>query len=388
MTVNLQNDERESWWVTNNTNSTIIIGDLPSTPSIKSGKRLDLLVCCTKEEISKSKIICELVRGGRITLNKQKYSISTATPHVVPSAHADCCTLAAEEDEVLGGSICVCTHHVLVRTDLTNNLLEETSVTLDNERTIGNVGAIQFDLTIDNGEEEGKLRWNAEDGTLEYGLPGGNVNLQVGQETLIRGKNDTSETILNGSIVRISGASGARPKIELGDASDNIRANSTIGWATEDIPAGQTGYICTFGLVRGIKTDVCDHGYPLFAGLPVFLSAETPGAMCRNPATAPNNAVFCGVVMRAHQDEGVIFAYVHAIPRLCDLSNVYIEGGCPNEHETLTWGTIDPSAGTGRWESTDSPIHANLTLTDLPTSDPTEAGRLWNDGGTVKVSAG
>jgi len=25
---------------------------------------------------------------------------------------------------------------------------------------------------------------------------------------------------------------------------------------------------------------------------------------------------------------------------------------------------------------------------DLPTSDPSNAGQLWNDGGTVKISAG
>jgi hypothetical protein len=27
-------------------------------------------------------------------------------------------------------------------------------------------------------------------------------------------------------------------------------------------------------------------------------------------------------------------------------------------------------------------------MTALPTADPTVAGRLWNDGGTLKVSAG
>ena len=29
-----------------------------------------------------------------------------------------------------------------------------------------------------------------------------------------------------------------------------------------------------------------------------------------------------------------------------------------------------------------------ITLSDLPTEDPTVAGVLWNDSGTVKVSAG
>ena len=38
----------------------------------------------------------------------------------------------------------------------------------------------------------------------------------------------------------------------------------------------------------------------------------------------------------------------------------------------------------------DSSIDANGTvvLANLPTSDPTVAGQLWNDSGTLKVSAG
>jgi hypothetical protein len=31
---------------------------------------------------------------------------------------------------------------------------------------------------------------------------------------------------------------------------------------------------------------------------------------------------------------------------------------------------------------------AILSIPNLPTSDPAAAGRLWNDGGTLKVSAG
>jgi hypothetical protein len=32
--------------------------------------------------------------------------------------------------------------------------------------------------------------------------------------------------------------------------------------------------------------------------------------------------------------------------------------------------------------------NASISMTALPTSDPTVAGRLWNDAGTLKVSAG
>jgi cytoskeletal protein CcmA (bactofilin family) len=35
-----------------------------------------------------------------------------------------------------------------------------------------------------------------------------------------------------------------------------------------------------------------------------------------------------------------------------------------------------------------SMTNASISMTALPTSDPAVAGRLWNDGGTLKVSAG
>jgi hypothetical protein len=50
---------------------------------------------------------------------------------------------------------------------------------------------IQFDTTWADGTAEGRLQWNIDDGTLEVGMPGGNVNLQIGQELIYRARNTT-----------------------------------------------------------------------------------------------------------------------------------------------------------------------------------------------------
>ena len=50
---------------------------------------------------------------------------------------------------------------------------------------------------------------------------------------------------------------------------------------------------------------------------------------------------------------------------------------------TLGAATSVTSIATGTLNTTGAVIMANL-----PTSDPTVAGQLWNDTGTVKVSAG
>ncbi len=64
--------------------------------------------------------------------------------------------------------------------------------------------AVYMDLTGDNGSMEGRMKWNEEDGTMEYGMPGGNVTLQVGQEHLVKVVNKTGITIPDGTPVYVT----------------------------------------------------------------------------------------------------------------------------------------------------------------------------------------
>jgi hypothetical protein len=63
------------------------------------------------------------------------------------------------------------------------------------EGSVQNANYIQFDVTYVDGQSEGRLQWNSEDGALEVGLPGGNVNLQIGQEHVVRVRNITGSLI-------------------------------------------------------------------------------------------------------------------------------------------------------------------------------------------------
>ena len=65
-----------------------------------------------------------------------------------------------------------------------------------------------------------------------------------------------------------------------------------------------------------------------------------------------------------------------------------------SDGNTLIWDTT-----TGMWTETSLisisdagqisiNANGNLVITNLPTSDPLNAGELWNDSGTMKVSAG
>ena len=240
------------------------------------------------------------------------------------------------------------------------------------------VDYIQFDITYADGVEEGRLQWNIEDGTLEVGMPGGNVNLQLGQEMVIRCRNETGAQIDNGSVVEIIGASGNKPLIALADASDLTKI-SVIGMATEDIAHNDNGYVNTRGFVRDVNT----NGMTL--GEPVWLSASTPGAYTQTRPTAPDFSFAIGIVIAAHTSEGVI--YNGPIPswRMMDSSDVLFDA-TPADGEYLAYNLSN-----GRFELTAAPsggVSSHGALTDLLVDDHTQYALLLGRSGGQTLIGG
>lgn len=196
---------------------------------------------------------------------------------------------------------------------------------------LSGVKFIDFDLTYTGDSAEGRLKWNADDGTLEVGMPGGSVNLQIGQETLIRAINNQGAQINNGDIVRISGGTGNFPDIQLADKSSIATAGS-IGFATENILDGQKGYVTNFGLVRDVNTSGMAAGSLLWLG--------DDGAYTTTVPTAPDIKVVVGVVIREHATEGIVFAAIQITPRLRGLSDVY-SPSTPSDNDFVYWDSAN-----------------------------------------------
>lgn len=162
---------------------------------------------------------------------------------------------------------------------------------------------IDFNISYANGSSEGRLQWNSDDGTLEVGMPGGNVNLQIGQEEFIRCK--ATEDLGNGEVVYISGASGSRPECSLAIANSQNIVHKTIAVATEDISSGNNGYVTTFGLVRDIDTSVG------LAGEEVYLDAFTSGDLNIIEPVSPNYSISVGTILFSNSTSGVLFVNPH-----------------------------------------------------------------------------
>jgi hypothetical protein len=180
----------------------------------------------------------------------------------------------------------------------------------DNE--LSDVAFMDFNLVNGIASSEGRLVWNDIDGTLNLGMPGGSVNLQIGQEQLLRVKNDTASLIINGTPVRITGAQGTRPTIGLADA-DNPAAAGAFGLTTEDIDASSNGYVTTFGLVRDVKTDTFSVGDRLYV-------SNTPGVLTTTPPTGSERLIFMGIVVVSGEADGLILASPINVSYLSELS--------------------------------------------------------------------
>lgn len=192
---------------------------------------------------------------------------------------------------------------------------------------ITNVDYIQWDLTADPAHSEGQEHWNGDDGTKEIDLPGGNVNLQVGLENLIRVK--AGEDILNGQLVYPSGADGVNMIVSLADNTAYL-TSLVAGIATEDISSGQQGYITTFGLVRDLNTGAFNDGDFLWLGTSGNWSNVRPTA-----GTAELH-VLTGYVKRSHATEGEIFITTVFVPRMRYLSDNTLIGSMA-DGEIWTW---------------------------------------------------
>jgi hypothetical protein len=171
----------------------------------------------------------------------------------------------------------------------------------------------------------GEFGWDDGNGTAALGLKGGNVTLQLGQETVVRVYNESGSTLVDGEVVYISGAQGNRVAVKRALADSDANSLGTIGMVTEPIAAGAEGFVTHVGVVNGLNTS------SLSEGAPVYLSPTTPGAYTTTKPVAPNHMVTIGWVQRVHATVGSIFVKIDNGYELDELHDVLISGVATND---------------------------------------------------------
>lgn len=172
----------------------------------------------------------------------------------------------------------------------------------------------------------GRFRWNDQDGTVDLGMKGGNVTLQIGQEQFMRAVNKTGASLNESAYqcVKIDGAQGQRPKLALAQANNDANSADTIGLVTETIPDNLEGFVTTSGIVRDINTTGSLQGETWADGDVLYLSGTTAGQVTNIKPTAPIHTVVVGFVIHSHITQGKIFVKVDNGYEIDELHNVLI----------------------------------------------------------------
>lgn len=214
----------------------------------------------------------------------------------------------------------------------------------------------------------GRLKWNDTDGTLDLGLKGGNVTLQIGQENVLLVKNDDIVPLTDGTVVYISGANGANLLVKRALANSDITSASTIGIVTELLNVNGQGFITTFGTVRGLNTSAFNEGDVL------YLSPTTPGAITNAKPVAPQHMVTVGYVEKKSAGDGEIFVKVDNGYEIDELHNVLIT------NPVLAGSLLIYDATTGVWKNARLTAGTNVSITNADGSITINSS---NPGGTV-----
>ena len=198
------------------------------------------------------------------------------------------------------------------------------------------LGNLEFDNTPTNiPTNVGSMYYNDTDGTLDLLLKGGNVKLQIGQESVVRVVNKTATNITlleaNYQAVRVTGAQGQRMKVDLAQATTDGLSAETIGLVTETIANNQEGFVTTSGLVRNINTTGSLQSETWADGDILYLSPTVAGGITKVKPIAPNHLIIIGYVIYAHANNGTIFVKVDNGYELDELHNVAINGSLANE---------------------------------------------------------
>jgi len=144
------------------------------------------------------------------------------------------------------------------------------SQTITVKYTSGNFNNIDFTpQAVDLPYQEGRIYYSNDTKTFNAYLDKSDVTLNIGQEEYIRVVNKTSNTILNGTPVYISGAQGNRPQAWVAMASgiDSLyHIDHLIGVATHNILNNEEGLITTNGIVGDVNTSSFGPGDILYLG--------------------------------------------------------------------------------------------------------------------------
>ena len=251
---------------------------------------------------------------------------------------------------------------------LTNKTLGATTLSGDlnaGSQDITALDNLQFDTSPTTPlTAEGSLYWDSTNKTVAMKNDESDVTMQIGQELYIRVRNETGATINNGEAVYQSGTeTGGEERPLITEAQANSESTALVlGVATHSIENNTYGYVTPFGVVNDLDTS------SFSAGDPLYLSADTAGALTNTAPTAPNFAELVGHVITSNALTGNIL--VQVVPDIStpagDASELVVQAR-KGSAGTITAGQVVYQSG---WHAGSGTMEVELADSDAAATMP------------------
>ena len=139
-------------------------------------------------------------------------------------------------------------------------------------------------------------------------------SINLGQQLVVRVKNESSSTINKGKLVRINGGVGNNPTIATASWENDANSANTLGMLMETLPHNEFGFVLLNGVLTGLNTD----GFS--AGQTLYLSSS--GDYTNIAPSAPKHTVRIGEVVRVNLNVGSVFVNIQNGYELSELHDV------------------------------------------------------------------
>ncbi len=233
----------------------------------------------------------------------------------------------------------------------------------------------------------GRLWYNGNDGSLNFGMGGGNITQQIGEELFVYGK--ATATIADSplQIVYKTGTIGASGVITFAPTVSGLTDSTVfVGCATEPIASGDFGRVTCFGNIHGIDTRGTAYGETWVAGDVIYYNPAT-GNPTKVKPSAPNIKIQLGTVINVSATLGTFSVeIIHGSSLGGTDDNVQITSVANGNLLTYDggngyWKNTDLAAGTGI--SVSKSANGVLTVTN---TSPSSGGTVTSVSGTTPIS--
>ena len=231
------------------------------------------------------------------------------------------------------------TDNALVRFDTTTGkLIQNGTVTQDDNGTLANVNAISMDTTPTSAPAtQGAMYWDADYNTLSVQMDA-NTHAHVGQSEFFYAK--ASSAISIGQLCYFTGTVGASGVIQVAPAISGItNAQYIVGIASENIALNGFGYIQTFGILKGFDTSAWTSGTILYYD-------STNGGLTSTYPTSGIIVTVCAVVNSGSGGSGSVAIRPSVTQRITQGTGITVSQSTSGTSVTNS-GVISAVAGTG-----------------------------------------